>query len=145
MSTIKKGKILVVDDTPMILRIINDILKNDYDIIVTKCGEQAIKLANENIPDLILLDIIMPNISGFDVLKSLKSNLKTKNIHVILITGGNGENTEAEGYAAGATDYITKPFVPSVVKHKVDFIIEHVAIKRKLMKLALQNGEEIKT
>jgi len=123
MVIAKRRSILAVDDAPMVLRLLSDILKDCYDIILSKDGEQAIRLAKEYLPDLVLLDVIMPNISGFDVLKALKSDPATAGIPVILVTGSDNENTEADGYTAGAIDFIKKPFIPSVIRHKVNLIL----------------------
>ncbi|MCL2574958.1 MAG: response regulator [Defluviitaleaceae bacterium] len=128
----KKGSVLAIDDAPMILRLLSDILKEDYDIFISKNGENGVKLAVENLPDVVLLDVTMPNLSGFDVIKILKQNDKTKNIPVIFITGDDSNNVESEGYALGAVDYIKKPFVTTVVKHKVDFVMEFVRMRHAL-------------
>ena len=127
LSDAPRRKVLVVDDTPTTMHIILNILKEDYEVLVAKNGEIGLSLAKNSKPDLILLDVIMPGMSGFEVLKKLKSGADTRDISVILVSGKEGAEDEAEGYALGAIDYIRKPFVGAVLKHKVDYnISRHV-------------------
>ncbi len=114
-----KFSILIVDDEKTNLDVLNHILKNEYTIYVAKSGELALKRAVEDQPDLILLDIIMPDMSGYEVLKELKENDSTRNIPVIFITGLASAQDEEKGFLLGAVDYIIKPFNNAIVKSRV--------------------------
>ena len=126
----KRQSILIIDDTPMIIRSLNGILKDDYDISVAKSGEQGIETAKKNMPDIILLDLMMPGMSGFDVIEALKSDDLTKGIRIVLITGSDSTDDEERGYALGAVDYIRKPFVDNIVRHRVKVNAEFVEMSR---------------
>ncbi|MCL2388175.1 MAG: response regulator [Defluviitaleaceae bacterium] len=119
-----RKKILIVDDTETFLYILNHILKENYETIISKSGEDGLETAKLTKPDLILLDVMMPGMSGYDVLRELKADDQLKEIPVILITGNSTEENEAEGYALGAADYIKKPFVKSLVIERVTAVIE---------------------
>jgi diguanylate cyclase (GGDEF)-like protein len=119
-----KLTILVVDDERSNLAMLNMILCDEYEIITAKTGEAALLLAVEARPDLILLDIILPDINGFDVLVKLKEDPTTQKIPVIFITGLNSESDEEKGLRLGAVDYIQKPFKNVLVKARVNTHIE---------------------
>lgn len=114
-----KPKILIVDDEPANLRVLKGILQSDYQLTFAKNGEDAIKLVEKDKPALILLDIMMPGMSGFDVCKILKSQTKNKNIPIIFVSALSEEMDEASGFEMGAVDYITKPVSPTLVKARV--------------------------
>lgn len=114
-----KQKILIADDERFNLNILVDILKPDYKIIVAKDGKQAIERAKSKPLDLILLDIMMPEMDGYEACKKLKENEQTKDIPVIFITAMKEEGDEAKGFDLGAVDYITKPFKAAIVKARV--------------------------
>nr|MBL7178124.1 diguanylate cyclase [Desulfobacteraceae bacterium]MBU1903600.1 diguanylate cyclase [Pseudomonadota bacterium] len=114
-----KQKILIADDERFNLNILVDILKPDYKVIVAKDGKQALKRAESNPPDLILLDIMMPEMDGYEVCKNLKENEQTKDIPVIFITAMKEAGDEARGFDLGAVDYITKPFQAAIVMARV--------------------------
>ena len=114
-----KNRILIVDDDTSNLMELAGILKDEYKIYAVKDGESAIEKANEVYPDLILLDIIMPDMSGFEVLTKLRAAEKTKDIPVIFITGIADSDEEIKGLAAGAVDYMRKPLNDVIVKLKV--------------------------
>ncbi|MCL1995917.1 MAG: response regulator [Defluviitaleaceae bacterium] len=124
--------VLIIDDTPIMLRILGDILKADYDILLARDGIQGINLAKTNKPSLILLDVVMPDMSGFEVITVLKTDYETENIPVIFITGLDSAKELERGYQLGATDYIEKPFVEFVVKKRVEFAIKFLEMERKL-------------
>jgi diguanylate cyclase (GGDEF)-like protein len=96
------------------------ILSADYVLLTATSGEAALSLALKQIPDLILLDVIMPGMDGFEVLTELKRNPETMNIPVIFITGADNEEDEERGFLLGAVDYITKPFKNVIVKVRVN-------------------------
>lgn len=112
-------KILIADDERFNLNILVNILKSDYKIIIAKDGKQTIERAISNLPDLILLDVMMPEMNGYDVCKNLKENEVTKDIPIIFITAMKEEGDEAKGFDLGAADYITKPFRPPIVMARV--------------------------
>ncbi len=116
----KKQKILVVDDVPENIDVLMETLKFDYKMVAALNGEKALKLAtSENPPDLILLDIMMPGMDGYEVCERLKAGKVTKNIPIIFLTALAEEQDEARGLQLGAVDYITKPFSPELVKARV--------------------------
>ncbi|MCL1892702.1 MAG: diguanylate cyclase [Holophagaceae bacterium] len=115
----EKNSILLVDDEKANLMYLNHILGTDYTIYMARGAVEAIERANELSPDLILLDIIMPDIDGYEVLASLKESETTKDIPVIYITGLCDYEDEVKGLNLGAEDYITKPFHDVIVKLRV--------------------------
>ncbi|NQU17365.1 MAG: response regulator [Candidatus Saganbacteria bacterium] len=115
----QKKKILVVDDQPGNRKLLNDLLKfKGYDIIEASDGKEALKNAEKH-PDLILLDINMPDISGYEVAKQLKSKDSTKNIPFIMLTAQEDKQSVDAAFAAGAVDYIVKPFQPANLLQKI--------------------------
>jgi PleD family two-component response regulator len=131
-----KYSILIVDDEIPNIRALSHILKADYNVSAVKSGIDALTTIDNHIPDLILLDVIMPEMDGFEVLSALKNNDKTKDIPVILITALNDEESEKMGISLGAVDYIYKPFTTTIVELRVK---NHI----KLME-ALQENERLK-
>jgi len=120
MSGPEKKTILLVDDTPANIQVANSILKDDYKIRVATNGAKALELATAKpAPDLILLDVMMPEMDGYEVCAHLKSSAETKDIPVIFLTGKTDAEDETRGFEVGAVDYIHKPFSPSVVKARV--------------------------
>lgn len=111
--------LLVVDDEPVNLRILNNTLKDEYRLIFAKGGEEAIRLTKKETPDLILLDIMMPDMTGKEVCIALKSDPVFKKIPIIFVTALSDEQDEEEGLSLGAVDYITKPISPAVVRARV--------------------------
>ncbi|MDN3649663.1 response regulator [Reinekea marina] len=117
--TNNKQRILAVDDEPTNLRVLNKVLGDTYKLIFAKSGQEAIRLVEKDSPDLILLDVMMPDVTGYDVCKTLKANPKFKHIPIIFITALSDPDDEAEGLNIGAADYISKPISPAVVKARV--------------------------
>ena len=116
----EKNSILIVDDEKMNLMVLDNLLRGKYDIFMAKNGQSAIEKIKEYQPDLILLDIIMPDMNGYEVLAQIrKLDGRVKNVPVIFITGLNSEDNEEKGLDLGAADYITKPFNSSIVKLRV--------------------------
>jgi putative two-component system response regulator len=127
-SIIEKPTILAVDDTPDNLSLISGLLKYDYHVRVANGGERAIKIAqSDNPPDLILLDIMMPDIDGYAVCKILKADKNTSHIPIIFLTAKTEIEDETRGLEIGAVDYITKPISPPIVLARVK---THLALKR---------------
>ena len=140
-ATLETPRILIVDDQPSNIQVLAHLLQGDYHIQVATGGEKALELAHkEPQPDLILLDVIMPNPDGYEVCRRLKADPGTHDIPVIFVTGRNAAEDEERGLELGAVDYITKPFTPTITRHRVR---NHVDLKRKtdaLERLAQLDG-----
>ncbi len=113
-------KILLVDDEPNNLKLLQQILKDKYKLIFASDGEQAIVAATLHLPDMILLDVMMPGISGYDVCKKLKTIEATKDIPIIFVTAMTDLNDEAQGFDVGAVDYIFKPISAQIVLRRIE-------------------------
>ena len=132
----QKKVVLVVDDAPANIRVVNEILRNSYRVRVATNGAKALELANESPePDLILLDVVMPGMNGYEVCAHLKASPATKDIPVIFLTGQTETEDETRGFEAGAVDYIHKPFSPAVVAARVQ---THLALREARQQLARQ-------
>lgn len=115
-----KARILIVDDEKMNLKVLADLLKDEYAPVLARSGAQALQHTFGNSPpDLILLDVIMPDMGGYEVIKAVKNNDETKNIPVIFVTALNSTEDEELGLRLGAVDYIIKPYSPPIVKMRV--------------------------
>ncbi|MDO6476423.1 response regulator [Alteromonas sp. 1_MG-2023] len=114
-----KPKLLLVDDEPVNLRVLKQLLGKDYTLYFAKSGDEALKLAEKQRPDLILMDVMMPEMTGFQACTHLKKTPGLKHIPVIFVTALNDATDEAEGFAVGGVDYITKPISPPVVLARV--------------------------
>lgn len=112
-------KILIVDDEPVNLQVLKQILDNDYQLIFAKSGEKALELAEKQQPDLILMDIMMPVMSGYDTVRVLKKNDSTRHIPVIFVTAMADIEDETLGFDVGAVDYISKPVSAPLVRARV--------------------------
>jgi len=118
-NTEKKYSILIVDDEKSNITVLTDILHDEYKIHVVKDSREAVETAENQMPDIILLDIIMPYLDGYEVLAGLKASEKTKDIPVIFTTGLDCEKEKAKGISQGIVDYIAKPFHASIVKLRI--------------------------
>lgn len=118
-STDVRPKLLLVDDEPTNLQVLRHILQDEYRLVFARDGHKAISLAMEQKPDLILLDIMMPDLDGLDVCRCLKSEHSTRSIPVIFVTALSDVDDEAVGFEVGGVDYITKPVNAAVVKARV--------------------------
>ena len=119
MNGVNKNSILIVDDDRMVIMALTQILSPEYTILAVKDGQDAILKAERFLPDVILLDVIMPDMDGYDVIAALKSSERTKSIPVIFITALDRTGDEEKGLLLGAADYITKPFNSAIVKLRV--------------------------
>ncbi|RKY42548.1 MAG: two-component system response regulator [Candidatus Omnitrophota bacterium] len=117
-------KILIVDDEEKVRRLIETTLSiGDFQIFQAKNGEEALKIAQEEKPALILLDIMMPGMDGFEVCKRLKSNSETKSSYIIMLTAKGQKQNIEKGYAVGTDDYFVKPFSPMELLNKVEQVL----------------------
>lgn len=122
-----KQKILIIDDTPANIHLLSEFLSDDYTVYFATSGEKGLDIARRKLPDLILLDIMMPGMDGYQVCTMLKAEEATRPIPVIFITAMTSVEEEARGLEAGAIDYITKPISPPIVKIRVK---NHLELKR---------------
>ncbi|MBD8532869.1 MULTISPECIES: two-component system response regulator [unclassified Massilia] len=118
-TTSNKPLILAVDDEASNLQLLRQILQDHYRLLFAKDGARALELANKERPDLVLLDVMMPGMSGYEVCAALKANPFTAPIPVVFVTALSDTADELEGFDAGAVDYITKPISPPVVRARV--------------------------
>lgn len=138
-----KQTILIVDDEPANIQALGSLLKEEYRIQVSNSGERALAIVQDRkqpLPDLILLDIQMPGIDGYEVCRRLKEDPETDKIVVIFVTSRDSVSDEEQGLRLGAVDYISKPISPAIVRARVD---THMNLKRKtdmLERLALLDG-----
>jgi diguanylate cyclase (GGDEF)-like protein len=121
-----KKIVLIVDDMATNIEILDGVLNGEYEILFATNGRDALEIAKQQVPDLILLDVIMPEMDGYKVCSELKGNEKTRDIPVIFVTANNQEEDESRGFEEGVVDYITKPVRPSIVKARVRI---HLALK----------------
>jgi len=134
-----RAKILVVDDEKFYIDVVVELLNGDYKVVVAMDGEQALRRVESGpLPDLILLDVMMPDMSGYDLCKQLKANPITKDIPVIFLTVKSEVADEVKGLELGAVDYILKPVSPPIVKARVE---THLALNRARCLLADHNHQ----
>lgn len=132
--------LLIVDDEKQNRLLLTELFQDEYRIIQAKNGEQALERAQTHKPDLILLDVLMPEMDGMQVILELKRNDDTRNIPVIFITALDSRNDEEKGLNLGAVDYIAKPFHPPIVRVRVRNHMQLVQQRRLLEKLADLDG-----
>lgn len=130
-----KSRVLIVDDEPGNIKILSSILAGDYALSVATGGEQALQIAEVQLPDIVLLDMVMPGMDGIQVCEALKANEKTRDIPVIFVTSMSDSANEERGLDAGAVDYISKPISPPIVKARVKIHIQNYLSKRFLENL----------
>ncbi len=138
MKPLNQATILIVDDTEENLQILVEALADSYEVAVATDGETALEAVNENKPDIILLDVVMPGIDGYEVCSRLKKQQETADIPVIFLTARIDVRDKTRGLALGAVDYITKPFEISEVRARV-----HTHLSIYLMSLELQEQRRI--
>ena len=124
-------KVLIVDDVPTNVMLVQAILKKEgYTLLTCDSGTKALRIANEKHPNLILLDIMMPEMDGYEVLQHLKSNPETTDIPVIIMSALSDMQSIVKGYQLGATEYVTKPFQREELVKRVAHRYELYSIKR---------------
>ena len=127
-ATDAPAKILVVDDVPTNIQVVSNILREEYHVFFAVSGASALDLAVREMPDLILLDVVMPEMDGYEVCERLKADPITEEIPVIFVTGQEEEEDETRGLDAGAIDYLTKPVSPAILRARVR---NHLELKRR--------------
>ncbi len=138
----RRQKVLIVDDTLANIEILYNILQGEYEIFFAKSGTDGLRIIRKELPDLILLDIMMPDMDGYQVCAAIKEDPITAVIPIIFITAMTNVEAETKGLDCGAIDYITKPISPPIVKARVR---NHLELKRSrdlLQSLALELGEK---
>lgn len=136
----RKPQMLVVDDQPMNIRLVAEIFKGDWDIFMATGGEQAIAQCRAVVPDLVLLDLVMPGMDGYEVCRRLKAEALTQHIPIIFLSGRREEADEALGFELGGVDYVTKPFNQTILRARVH---THLLLKQQadaLRSVALVDG-----
>lgn len=135
-ETSKKQTVLIVDDTPANVALLSEVLKSDYRTKVAINGDKALQFAfSQDPPDLVLLDIMMPGISGYEVCERLKADPRTRDIPVIFVTAMSEVEDETKGLEVGGVDYVTKPISPPIVRARVKTQLALYEQKRQLGKL----------
>src|SRR5919202_2408751 len=140
-----KGTILIVDDSPTNIEVLFDFLKNaGFEVLMAPDGESALEKVKEVSPDVILLDIIMPGIDGFETCRRLKANPSTQDIPVIFMTALSQTVDKVKGFSLGAVDYDTKPVQQEEVRARVTLHLTIRNLQKKLQEqnLQLQKAEE---
>lgn len=135
--------IMIVDDMKLNIDILAESLSGDYTIIPATSGESAMKMLVRKKPDLVLLDLFMPRVNGFDVLKFMKENEELANIPVIFVTGEHDSDIEEKGLALGAVDYVKKPYNPNIVRVKVQNHLELKAYRDNLELLVEERTKQL--
>ena len=136
----RRDRVLIVDDQPANVRVIAEVVRDHYDVFFATTGSKAIDVAVANDVDLILLDVVLPDLDGFEVCKRLKADDRTRLIPVIFVTAREEVRDEARGFDAGGVDYITKPIQPPVVLARVRTHLELKHARDLLESLASIDG-----
>jgi len=134
----EKPTVLIVDDQPINLKLAAEVLKKDYRILIADNGEKAIRATRERKPDLILLDIMMPETSGLEVARILKDDPETKEIPIIFLTAKNQPEDTVEAFMAGGVDYLTKPFQKLELLQRIKTHIQLSFQKKELFQTGLE-------
>ena len=148
VATDSKPRVLIVDDEPDNIEILSNILVEDYVLCAATNAKQALDLARSQSPNLILLDMVMPEMDGLAVCKALKASEETCDIPVIFVTSLSDTENEERGLQAGAVDYISKPVSPPIVKARVKIHIQHfqaVRFLETLLSSQTKSLEDVKT
>ncbi|MEO5347021.1 MAG: diguanylate cyclase [Magnetococcus sp. YQC-9] len=127
-----REKILIVDDIPINLTLLTELLAEEYDVIQASNGRSALEKASALKPDLVLLDIMMPDMDGFEVCRQLKVQPQTRSIPVIFVTAKTDADDVSRGMALGAVDYFAKPFRPAIIKARIRSHIDRVHAEKRL-------------
>jgi len=140
MNLLEPQKVLIADDDAVNRQVLADLLKPEYTVLLAKNGEQALERIQRHAPDLVLLDVMMPDMDGYEVLGRLRADPQTAQVTVIFISGMNRPEDEANGLKMGASDYIAKPYNATVVMARVALHLQLVRQRRMLERLANIDG-----
>jgi diguanylate cyclase (GGDEF)-like protein len=135
-KTAPENTILIVEDDIENIKVLRHILSNDYVVYAERVSKDAVSTVKKLLPDIILLDVMMPDVDGFEVIGQLKSELLTKDIPIIFVTGRTDTEDEVKGFSLGAVDYINKPFSAPVVKMRVAHQIKIINQMREIQSLS---------
>ena len=141
-NTMHQKTIMAIDDTPDNLALLELTLSTDYQVVTGKSGKECLDSVDEVKPDLILLDVHMPEMNGFEVCKALKESENTSTIPVIFLSAGDSLDEKMAGYEAGADDYITKPYVEEEILAKINASLNNSSINQRLK---LENKDAMET
>ncbi|MBF0423316.1 MAG: response regulator [Magnetococcales bacterium] len=142
----KKKTILLVDDTPDNLSFLSKVLQDDFKVKVANDGTKALKAATSGVPpDLILLDIMMPELDGYEVCRRLKADASTANIPIIFVTGKDSRMDEAKGLMLGAVDFVMKPIDVTLVKTRIRVHLAQVDRMSKIINAFREQISELKS
>jgi phosphoserine phosphatase RsbU/P len=134
----EQQRVLIVDDTPANIKVLHNLLREDYALSVATSGEAALEIAfSDERPDLVLLDVMMPEMDGHEVCRRLKADSRTRDVPIIFVTAMSEVEDETKGFNLGAVDYITKPIRPPIVEARV---ATHLELARTRQTLAQQNA-----
>ncbi|MGI4877002.1 MAG: diguanylate cyclase, partial [Janthinobacterium lividum] len=136
----KRPLILIVDDEPANIEILDAALDDECNTCFAISGEDALAVARDTLPDLILLDILMPGMDGYETCRQIKADPKLADVPIIFTTGLDDQEAEVRGLALGAIDYITKPFAPLVVRARVHNHLELKRMRDELAELAITDA-----
>jgi len=120
MKKVNRKSVLIIDDDTASINVLTDILEKNYTVYGTRSGSAAVNIAKSKMPDVILLDIVMPEMDGYEVITRLKKDEDTRDIPVIFVTKLDDEKNIEKGLSYGASDYITKPFHPTRIEYRVE-------------------------
>ena len=115
----KRNSVLIIDDEPANIMVLRQILSPEYLVYVATDGQTGLTVAMKQNPDVILLDILMPNMDGYEVLTELRKTVETNRIPVLVVTGLKSEESEEKAFSLGADDYMSKPLNSRILKHRV--------------------------
>ena len=138
----ERKRVILVDDNPINLKLARNTLMSKYDVFTVPSAEKLFQLLEKTLPEIILLDVMMPGMSGYEAIEVLKSNRRTAEIPVIFLTSKSDPSSELEGFVHGAVDYISKPFSPELLLKRVDV---HVLVEtqKKELKFINENLQQI--
>jgi len=120
----RMAKVLAVDDNPDNLSVLEETIGQDYDLKIATNGGEALKIVDEFQPDVVLLDVMMPGIDGFEVCSQLRDNPLHEDMAIIMFTAKNKPQHKVTGHMSGANDYITKPFTPDEIRAAIEFSLK---------------------
>jgi PAS domain S-box-containing protein len=127
-----KARILAIDDTPVNLLSLGAMLSNEFDLQIAVSGAEGLKLAAQTTPDLVLLDIMMPGMDGYEVCQRLKEDPVLRDIPVVFVTALTEADSEARGLALGAADYISKPINVEIARHRIRNLLERERLRKQI-------------